>query len=297
MKYIHILSCLSLLAGACSSDDDFRRTTGANSEVVSTVSFNIRVDNPVDGDNVWANRREAVVKMIGIEKPTVMGLQEAQAHQINYLAVNCPEYAWYGVGRDTGEIPPATESYSAEECMAVFYRKDEVELLDKGTFWLAPGAPETPTKGWDAGYCRSFTWTKFRHKTTGREFFFFNTHLDNSGTQARKQSLQLIARKVQEINAEGLPAMLTADFNSDTSETIFVPLLRVMHDARSLAAFSDSKPSFNGYTGESDKVLDHIFYTGWIVSRFRTLTNDYGAPYISDHYPVMARFVWMPTEE
>lgn len=67
-----------------------------------------------------------------------MGLQEAQPHQITYLAKNCPDYAWYGLGRDTGAIPPETESYAAEECMAVFYLTTEVELLDKGTLLALP---------------------------------------------------------------------------------------------------------------------------------------------------------------
>jgi hypothetical protein len=64
-----------------------------------------------------------------------MGLQEAQPHQITYLAKQCPEYAWYGLGRDTGEAPPKTETYASEECMAIFFQTSIVEMLDKGTFW------------------------------------------------------------------------------------------------------------------------------------------------------------------
>lgn len=296
-RTILFLASLSLLAGACSPDDKYtRRPTSNSADILSTMSFNIRVDNPVDGDYVWANRREAVVNMIKKERPMVMGLQEAQAHQITYLADNCPEYGWYGLGRLTGEVPPRTEEYSAEESCAVFYRTDAVELLDKGTFWLAPDAPDTPVLGWDAGYIRSFTWVKFRHIPTGRLFFFYNTHLDNEGSLARKQSLLLIVDKIKEINPEGLPAVLTADFNSDTGENIFVPLLRVMHDARSLAVYGDTNPTFNNFSDEAERTLDHIFFSNLIASRFNTLTANYGVDYISDHYPVMARFVWQPEE-
>ncbi|MCR2029783.1 endonuclease/exonuclease/phosphatase family protein [Alistipes timonensis] len=275
-----------LLAGACSDDDEKPK----KSTNISVVSFNIRVDNPVDGDNVWENRKAAAVTMIEYEQPTLIGLQEAQPHQITYLAKNCPDYAWYGLGRDTGECPPETDSYAAEECMAIFYKTSEVELLDKGTFWLSP-TPDVPSKGWDAGYNRSCTWGFFRHKPSGRNFYFLNTHLDNSGTEARKRSLQLIAEKAKEFNSEAHPMFLTADFNSDTDETIFAPLFRVMHDARKLATITDDRATFNGYKETATRKLDHIFFSNCLAYRFKTLTQNYGAPYISDHYPIKGLFV------
>lgn len=222
-------------------------------------------------------------------------MQEAQPHQITYLAKNCPDYAWYGLGRDTGECPPETDSYAAEECMAIFYKTSEVELLDKGTFWLSP-TPDVPSKGWDAGYNRSCTWGFFRHKPSGRNFYFFNTHLDNSGTEARKRSLQLIAEKAKEFNSEAHPMFLTADFNSDTDETIFAPLFRVMHDTRKLATITDDRATFNGYKETATRKLDHIFFSNCLAYRFKTLTQNYGAPYISDHYPIKGLFVIPRTE-
>ena len=72
---------------------------------VKVVSFNIRVDSR--DEHGWDCRREAAARMVGEERPTVMGLQEAQPHQITYLAKNCPDYAWYGLGRDTGRVPAA----------------------------------------------------------------------------------------------------------------------------------------------------------------------------------------------
>lgn len=259
--------------------------------VVDVVSFNVRVDNPVDGDNVWANRRQAAVTMLEKERPDVMGLQEAQAHQITYLARQCPEYAWYGLGRDTGEVPPETDSYASEECMAIFYSTQKVELLDKGTFWLSE-TPDVPSKGWDAGYKRSCTWGLFRQKATGKRFYFFNTHLDNSGATARQESIKLIVDKTAQINSEGVPVFLTADFNSDTDQGCFIPLHRVMKDARATAPVTDQEATYNGYKTTSTRRLDHIFYDGTCVAgTFRTLNGNYGAAFISDHYPVKACFV------
>lgn len=263
----------------------------ASPYVLKVMSFNIRVDNATDGSNVWANRKQAVITMIGKEQPVVMGLQEAQPHQITFLAKQCPEYAWYGLGRDTGEVPPETDTYAAEECMAIFYRTEVVELLDKGTFWLSE-TPDVPSTGWDANYKRSCTWGLFRQKATGKQFYYFNTHLDNSGMIARQESIKLIVSEFAQINSEGLPAFLTADFNSDSNEYCFDPLHQVMKDARATAAYTDQEATYNGYKETGTRKLDHIFYSGdSVASIFRTLKDDYGVPYISDHYPVMATFV------
>lgn len=257
---------------------------------ISVISFNIRVDNAADGTNVWRNRRDAVVTMIERERPMLLGLQEAQPHQITYLSEHCPDYAWYGLGRDTGKVPPATDSYAAEETMAIFWRMAELELLDKGTFWLSE-TPDQVSKGWDASYRRTCTWAGFRHKKSGQTCYFFNTHLDNDGKVAREESIKLLVSRMKTINSKRRVSFLTADFNSNVTDACFAPLHVYMRDARANAAVSDDYPSWNGY-GASTGRLDHVFFSGdnCTAREFRTLRDDYGVPYISDHYPVAACF-------
>lgn len=257
---------------------------------ISVISFNIRVDNAADGTNVWRNRRDAVVTMIERERPMLLGLQEAQPHQITYLSEHCPDYAWYGLGRDTGKVPPATDSYAAEETMAVFWRTAELELLDKGTFWLSE-TPDQVSKGWDASYRRTCTWAGFRHKKSGQTCYFFNTHLDNDGKVAREESIKLLVSRMKTINSKRRVSFLTADFNSNVTDACFAPLHVYMRDARANAAVSDDYPSWNGY-GASTGRLDHVFFSGdnCTAREFRTLRGDCGVPYISDHYPVAAWF-------
>lgn len=257
---------------------------------ISVISFNIRVDNAADGTNVWRNRRDAVVTMIERERPMLLGLQEAQPHQITYLSEHCPDYAWYGLGRDTGKVPPVTDSYAAEETMAIFWRTAELELLDKGTFWLSE-TPDQVSKGWDASYRRTCTWAGFRHKKSGQTCYFFNTHLDNDGKVAREESIKLLVSRMKTINSKRRVSFLTADFNSNVTDACFAPLHVYMRDARANAAVSDDYPSWNGY-GASTGRLDHVFFSGdnCTAREFRTLRGDYGVPYISDHYPVAAWF-------
>ena len=250
---------------------------------IKVISYNIRLSTKSDGDNWWENRKQASINMINEEKPTIFGLQEALPVQVEYLAENLPEYAYIGVGRDDGN--------QKGEFMAIFYRKDDVELLDGGTFWLSE-TPDTPSRGWDAACFRSCTWTKLKMKSNGKIFAYLNTHLDHVGKEARKEGLALIMKRAQEIVTEDMPIFLTADFNAVTSNPIFEPVKAILKDAREEAPETDRRATLNCYQpGNEDKaewIIDHVFYRGAEAKSFKVLRDkDYGAPYISDHYPVV----------
>ena len=133
---------------------------GEKTNTIKVISYNIRVGGDWDGDNKWDNRKQASLNMINDEKPTLFGLQEATPIQMEYLIENLPQYGHIGVGREDG--------VASGEHMSIFYLKDEVELLDGGTFWLSE-TPEKPSMGWDAACKRTCTWTKLKMKSTGKE--------------------------------------------------------------------------------------------------------------------------------
>lgn len=115
----YLLSGLALLSlGACTSSDNEDGSGGNDGGLtfVTVVSFNIRVDNAADGDNAWDNRKPASAAMIRQERPTVMGLQEAQPHQITYLAKNCPDWTDGPVDFLRERRIPARESPFALSC-------------------------------------------------------------------------------------------------------------------------------------------------------------------------------------
>ena len=256
------------------------------------MSFNVAVDNRGDITG-WKDRKKAVIKMLGEAKPMVIGFQEAQAHEITDMINAHPEYGWYGIGRDTGNVPPSTTEYSAEESMAVFWLKDSLQVIDKGTFWLSE-TPDKLGKGWDAAYARTLTWVQFMHKETKQKFFMFNTHLDNKGKTARSESMKLIDRKMEELNPDRYPAFLTADFNTVASDGIFAPIKGKMKSTRDVAPESDkNKFTYNGYANPKSQI-DHIFYSGEGITplTFKVLDGDYGNKWISDHYPIMATYLY-----
>ena len=250
-------------------------------ESIKVISYNIRcgVNPGQDGENNWEYRKQASINMINDEKPTIFGLQEALPPHLEYLKEQLPQYASYGIARDDGK----TEG----EYMTIYYLKDEVELLNCGTFWLSE-TPETPSMGWDAACKRTCTWAKMRMKRSGKEFAYLNTHLDHVGKVAQREGLALMMKRASEIVPDGMPVFVTADFNCVTSDPIFEPIKAVMKDARETAPQTDRRATFNGWKPNATAVIDHIFYRGAEPKSFRVLCDkNYGAPYISDHYPVV----------
>ena len=250
---------------------------------IKVMSYNIRLSSgTIEADSIyhWEHRKQASLELMHQEQPTVFGLQEACPDQMDYMVENLPEYGYIGVGRDDGK--------RKGEFMAIFYKKDEIELLDGGTFWLSQ-TPDQVTKGWDAACFRTCTWTILKKKDTGKKFVYLNTHLDHKGQEARKESIKLIVAKAEELTGGKLPVFITADFNSPTTNEIFKPMQEAMLDARVEAPVTDERGTLNCWgTTPPGVVIDHIFYRGAEAQKFEVLRDkDYGAPYVSDHYPVM----------
>ena len=250
---------------------------------IKVMSYNIRLSSgTIEADSIyhWEHRKQASLELMHQEQPTVFGLQEACPDQMDYMVENLPEYGYIGVGRDDGT--------RKGEFMSIFYKKDEVELIDGGTFWLSQ-TPDQVTKGWDAACFRTCTWTILKKKDTGKKFVYLNTHLDHKGQEARKESIKLIVAKAEELTGGKLPVFITADFNSPTTNEIFKPMQSAMKDARVEAPVTDERGTLNCWgTTPPGVVIDHIFFRGAEAQKFEVLRDkDYGAPYVSDHYPVM----------
>ncbi len=272
-----------MMAGCNGAGKSDSEAQAAGPDTVEILSYNIRLSFADDGDNSWKFRKPASLVMIGEEKPVVFGLQEACPEQLKYLNDSLAGYEYIGVGRDDGK----TEG----EAMAVFFDTSRVDLGENGTFWLSE-TPDSVSFGWDAACRRTCTWAKFTLKDSGREFYVFNTHLDHIGPTARRESIRLIADSIKAIAGGETPCFLTADFNTTAADSIFDPVKQILGQARVDSPVSDSHPTYNAYgrqteyATDGDCVIDHIFYKGMEPISFRTLTGDYGVPYISDHYPI-----------
>ncbi|MBU0560184.1 MAG: endonuclease/exonuclease/phosphatase family protein [Bacteroidetes bacterium] len=269
--------------------------SSAFQQSIRVMTFNIRLDIPSDEANVWNNRKANLVSMISFHKADIIGLQEAQKHQINYIEQSLPEYAWFGVGRDDGK--------EEGEFTAIFYRKDRFDTLDTSTFWCSE-TPEHPGLGWDAAYQRVTTFGKFKDKQTGKIFFLFNTHLDNEGRKARQESAKLIKKKMQTL-CGNYPVILTGDFNSTPNSVPYQIIVSALDTNSSMKLFdtrtiTKSKPhgpsgTFTGFDilANPSSPIDFIFVKkGITVLSHGTLSDSFDGFLPSDHYPVLAEIIF-----
>jgi endonuclease/exonuclease/phosphatase family metal-dependent hydrolase len=248
------------------------------------MSYNIRLGVANDGDNAWDLRKSATPAMLKDQDPLCFGVQEAYGFQIDYINETCPQYASIGVGRDDG--------VEKGEHMSIFYKKDLVEVVDWGTYWLSE-TPDVPSKGWDAACYRTATWALLKIKKTGTQFYYVNTHLDHVGVEARKNGLALIVERIAAMNPDGYPMILTGDLNVRPTDPCLVDLDKQMKSARIYAEKTTDRGSFNGW-GRASQPIDYVYYSGFEkCTEFDVVDQSYdGKPYISDHYPVYAILVF-----
>jgi len=259
------------------------------------MTFNIRLDSPNDGENSWSKRKEKFVSMLSFHKADLIGLQEAQKHQIEYIQKQLPEYRWFGVGRDDGK--------DAGEFMAIFYRKERFDTLATATFWCSE-TPAQPGLGWDAAYQRIATYGKLKDKATSKIFYLFNTHLDNEGKIARLESARLIKKKMKEICGD-FPIIFTGDFN-DTLESPAYQVITAKPNGTSSVELFDSRVisqtkhhgpcgTFTGFDmlAKPSQPIDFIFVRkGTSVLFHGTLSDSFDGFLPSDHYAVLAEIVF-----
>jgi endonuclease/exonuclease/phosphatase family metal-dependent hydrolase len=266
-----------LLATSCSYNNDR----------ITVFSFNIRYDNPADGENSWSNRKHMVSDLINSVYPDIMGMQEVTHSQFSDLGAMLPEYARSGVGRDDGK--------EKGEYAAILYKKTRFNLLDESTFWLSEHPDDTGSVSWGAHLPRVVSWVKLEEKKTKKIFFLFNTHFSHVSDSARTQSAMLLTAKMKAI-AGNKPVMLTGDFNFTKESAGYAILTGKSEDTPGLmdAQFVSTTPHFGGtetFNGfgdvEDGEKIDFVF----VNNSFRVLQHGIYPihdkdHYISDHYPV-----------
>ncbi len=262
---------------------------GPREESIVAGTYNVRVDVTSDvqrGDG-WSIRLPKICDIIKFYGFDILGCQEVHPSQLKDMAGILSEYSVTG----NGHTP-------------VFFRSDRFKLLKTGDFWLAPGDSRA-VPGWDAAYIRTCTWGKFRDKGTGKIFWFFNTHFDNKGEIARRESAKLMLEKISEITGDSGNVILTGDLNCDQESEPY-KLIKSngnLSDAFETAAIKMAwGGTFNGFNPETynDSRIDHIFTGkrisviryGIIYETYRTVEKDNEDRAVkvrmpSDHYPVL----------
>lgn len=259
---------------------------------LNVVSFNIRMDNPDDGENQWSNRKDLAANLIRFYDVDIFGAQEVLHHQLTDLMSRLPGYAYVGVGREDGK--------TKGEYAPIFYKKDLYKVIKTGNFWLAEDMNAVGKKGWDAACERVATWAIFQDIKSGKKFFFLNTHLDHMGKIARHKGAELVLEQTKRLS-ENLPVIVTGDFNAVPTDDP-IQVLTDKKDPRCLIHSRDlvllhygPEWTFHDYgriPNNEREWIDYIFIKGNIrVLRHGVLTDTLDNLYPSDHCPVLSTLI------
>ena len=253
----------------------------------NAASFNIRYRAAADakqGDG-WDERKGDVAKVILTHDFDIVGTQEGDKGQIEDLAQLLPDYDYTGhpYGGKSGDLHTAT----------IFYKREVMECLEQGTFWYSP-TPEVESIGWDATDLRLCHWGKFRHKPSGKEFYFFNSHLYWRLWEARAHSGEVHNQMTRKI-AGDKPIISVGDFNSLETEKQIQDIMATFGDSFRLTATPptgcvNTNLGGGNFIGPAHNRIDFIFVSDdVVVNNFKTIEDKReNGHYPSDHLPVVS---------
>lgn len=246
------------------------------------ATYNIRLDTPLDKDDLWKDRKQHVIKIIEDYGFDIFGLQEVKETQKEDLQI-LRQYNSFGVGRSEDED---------KEYNSIYYRKDKFHLMESDTFWLSETEEyEEKGKRWHADYPRICTWGKFRTMDSSAIFNVFNTHFDHMSKEARYQSAQLIIDKIKALHE---PVIVMGDLNGDSTDRFYPVLASHLHDSvKESRHHVGPTKTCTGVTFdhslEWDKYIsiDYIFVDHhFSIDKTEVITDRFHGKYPSDHFPV-----------
>jgi endonuclease/exonuclease/phosphatase family metal-dependent hydrolase len=312
---------------------------------LTVSSFNIMCANctPEEEDNPnalpWTGRRDAVVQTIKSKMPDILGLQEASQGRLDdvllkggtaqfedllqrlnaagatYSVTNSNRYNCVNPSTSTGCV---YANQGASQGSRIIYNPNSVEIVKSGSRALPMlDSAENP---------RYFAWAIAKQKSTGKLFFFGDTHLSPSKAAGyydlRKQQAEAIVKAIKEENTAGLPVLMVGDLNSSkwlepsnapydvfTGFGLVDPLGNdYWQEYPSMAATAETRintylNSWNGFETKpreaSDKnangtYIDYILTSKMRVSRWETVatldsSGNYAGVMPSDHNMVVAK--------
>lgn len=249
-------------------------------ECIRLATWNLRCPgDPAPYD--WNNRLPRIRKMLKKQSLDIWGTQELVHAQLMDVIAD-GKYSYVGGGRD--------DFKEGGEYSCILYNPKRFELLSGGTFALGEQPDKPGIRAWDAACPRIATWGLFRDKNTGKEFIYYNTHLDHVGEQARINSIRQLVDHAKE-NATGKPLVITGDFNAFPDSTTYATADSLLNDASkiSLTEPSGARTTYHGYGKVEREPIDFIFVSDeFNVYSHHVDDSTFDGYYCSDHHPVIA---------
>ncbi|TDC68595.1 endonuclease/exonuclease/phosphatase family protein [Streptomyces hainanensis] len=261
----------------------------ATGDRLHVMTFNIRMDAkaaPGTPDS-WTDRRPVLARLLDLERPTLLGVQEALYHQVKQVRDDLPRhYDWIGLGREGG---------GRGEFMSIYFDARRVEPLDYDHFWLSDTPSVIGSASWGNTVVRMVTWVRFLDRRTHREFVHVNTHFDHQSENARQRSAGLVRDRIGGFDP-ALPVLLTGDFNTPAGTSESYRILTQEAGLTDTWASAERRltPAWGTFPNYRDPVeggnrIDWVLANGGVgVERAAINTYRRDGRYPSDHTPVQA---------
>lgn len=235
----------------------------------------------------WDRRSSFLRALLRQEQPTILGIQEARAHQARFVRDSLgPRYRIIGHGRDADG--------QGEGC-PICFDGERLELLDWRQSALSDRPSAAGSRSWGNLLPRIMVAAAFRDRSTSARFFVVNTHLDPLSRRSRIRSAQVIRDTVAE---RALPGVVMGDFNAEASSTSLRDLFsegtlvdawehREARVTSDWSTFSNYRPPRAG-----GRRIDLIAVSPRIVvARVAINARPYAGGFGSDHLPVQAEIL------
>jgi endonuclease/exonuclease/phosphatase family metal-dependent hydrolase len=260
-----------------------------NGATLRVASYNIlgkhHTDGPKANSNLptWTERIVKVVDNVKSNQIDVIGMQESEPDQVNYLKSHLSGYEVSSKGKDGDTI-----------------------------MWNGAKFTKTADGTWESTYFGrepsgikiDEPWVKLRDNSTGQEFYIMNVHdpINDKGTNAQTRYNNALKHvvKINELKTQA-PIIFTGDFNngyrkddgsgmpSDEKTTYCVFSNNGMTDA--IDALKDQEPKCSGDPrpdkgADIDSNIDHIYVSeGLDVTKYFDINKPQSG---SDHVAVVA---------
>lgn len=245
------------------------------------MTFNIRFDNPEDGERRWDYRKNLVADLIRRYHPDILGIQEATWRQIMDLRAALPEYDFCLKGRvwdDTCQYP------------TLIFRKGGISCIRGADFWLSSTPGIHRSCDWGSMYPRLVSYSHFNIGVEEPATVLVAvTHLDHRSAGARIRQIEAILRWYHDVGSE-LPFVLLGDFNEPPDGGVYNALLEAgLKDTWRLLGFEDDEraSTHHNFEGKPDVGrIDWIFVSDHFqVLNGNIVMDSYEGRYPSDHFP------------
>lgn len=191
-------------------DSDYEGTEMSVS-TAGDLNLNIATFNIFHSDGqpkeVWQKRLEKSMDVITSNALSVVGLQEARPNQQNELMKSDRLGGTYSI------FPTSTEQ-PAFSPNPIIWDKAKYTLINDGT-------EKFPIK-YGGTIIAHGVQVKLKDSSTGATFYVLNTHdpanVQNGTNTIRADNSRTYVERIKRLSAEGLPILLTGDFNSQYNE-------------------------------------------------------------------------------